>query len=149
MTMIEDVIETGAVDEWRAAAGVPGTPDPLDAFDDLDLQLASLLSLASASGVVVISESAGKIRQVGSARFGRDGRWPALRPGRRRDGGAALRGEIGPLPLVVLDPGGRDVRAADLVTKEVRACSPYRQSQVEGPCRPTGIRPMIERDPRH
>ncbi|GAA4627538.1 hypothetical protein GCM10023196_040140 [Actinoallomurus vinaceus] len=56
VTMVEDVIETGAVDEWRATAGVPRTPDPLDAFDDLDLQLTSLLSLASASGVMVIND---------------------------------------------------------------------------------------------
>ncbi|MBB2909662.1 hypothetical protein FHS43_000908 [Streptosporangium becharense] len=54
--MAGDVVDDAAVDAWRKAAGVPGTPDPLDAFDDLDLQLASLLSLAAPSGVVVIDD---------------------------------------------------------------------------------------------
>jgi len=42
---------------WRVAAGVPDVPDPLDAFDDLDLQVASLLSLAAPSGIVFVSDS--------------------------------------------------------------------------------------------
>ncbi|MFW5418614.1 hypothetical protein J0910_18535 [Nocardiopsis sp. CNT-189] len=48
-----DVADPGA---WRAAAGVPADPDPLDAFDETDLRLASLLSLAAP--VVLIEDSA-------------------------------------------------------------------------------------------
>ncbi|WP_017592848.1 hypothetical protein [Nocardiopsis potens] len=47
-----DVADPGA---WRAAAGIPAAPDPLDAFDETDLRLASLLSLAAP--VVLIEDS--------------------------------------------------------------------------------------------
>jgi hypothetical protein len=47
-----DVVE---FDAWRAAAGIPGEQDPLGAFDDTDLRLGSLLSLAAP--VVLVSDS--------------------------------------------------------------------------------------------
>ncbi|MEE6263842.1 hypothetical protein [Plantactinospora sonchi] len=41
---------------WRAAAGVPAQPDPLDLLDDGSLQVASLLSLAAPAGVLVLGD---------------------------------------------------------------------------------------------
>ena len=50
----EQRLRPPAPDAWRAAAGVPADPDPLDAFDDVDFQLGSFLSLAAP--VVLITD---------------------------------------------------------------------------------------------
>jgi hypothetical protein len=55
LAMVPGALEPTNPDAWRAAAGIPGEPDPLGAFDDPDLQLGSLLSLAAP--VVVIDDS--------------------------------------------------------------------------------------------
>ncbi|MBA9002106.1 MULTISPECIES: hypothetical protein [Thermomonospora] len=53
--MVPDALEPADEDVWRAAAGVPAGADPLDAFDEIDFALVSLLSLAAP--VVLIDDS--------------------------------------------------------------------------------------------
>jgi hypothetical protein len=50
--MAEEMLRPADLTAWRGAAGVPDEPDPLDAFDDTDLRLGSLLSLAAPAMLV-------------------------------------------------------------------------------------------------
>jgi hypothetical protein len=95
--LAEQWADPNTLSAWRPAAGVPEQPDPLGAFDDSDLQVASLLSLAAPAGVVYIDDQtaggivgneyaavfvAGRMRAAYGIDFGNDRRAFELRDGR-------------------------------------------------------------------
>lgn len=84
---VAELLDPATADAWRLAAGIPADADPLDAFDDTDFHVASLLSLAAPpdSGVVCLSDEtfggvlfhenaaafiAGQLRAACGIRFG-------------------------------------------------------------------------------